>query len=271
MEESHKVSDWQRAIQQLIDGRREVAAPIGPLPEAVSPIDLKEAMRLQDALNARLVAEEYGEIVGTKIGCTTQVMQEYLGMPHPCSGAIFDTTVQQRHGRFDFENFHHVGVECEIAVTLGNSISPRRAPHTLKTVEEAVASVHAAIEVVDDRYVDFENRVPDWRTWVADDFFGAGAVLGPPVEDWRKMDLSETLGIMTINGVQVGSGVGRDIINGHPLEALVWLANEQSAMGRELPAGWIVMLGSVVQTKWLQIGDQVEVQLTGLGGVSAKF
>ena len=85
------------------------------------------------------------------------------------------------------------------------------------------------------------------------------------------MDLSSIQGTMTINGAEVGLGVGGDIINGHPLEALVWLANEQSAMGRELPAGWIVMLGSVVQTKWLQIGDQVEVQLTGLGGVSAKF
>ena len=129
--------------------------PIGLLPETVAPIDLREAMILQGALNQRLVAEGYGEIVGTKIGCTTKVMQEYLGMPHPCSGAIFDGTVQSQHGRFDFEKFHHVGVECEIAVTLGKSISPRRTPYTLKAVGEAVESVHAAIEVVDDRYVDF--------------------------------------------------------------------------------------------------------------------
>ena len=56
---------------------------------------------------------------------------------------------------------------------------------------------------------------------------------------------------MVINGEEVGDGYGRDIINGHPLEALAWLANEQSSLGREIPKGWIVLLGSVVQTKWL--------------------
>ena len=119
MEESHKVSDWQRGIQQLIDGRREVAAPIGPLPEAVSPIDLKEAMRLQDALNARLVAEEYGEIVGTKIGCTTQVMQEYLGMPHPCSGAIFEVPNRQGGPPTCEKNVRFV---CKITTAMYKSI-----------------------------------------------------------------------------------------------------------------------------------------------------
>ena len=76
---------------------------------------------------------------------------------------------------------------------------------------------------------------------------------------------------MRINGTEVGRGFGRDIIHGHPLEALVWLANETSRCGRELPAGWIVMLGSVVQTKWVARGDIVEVDITGLGNARAHF
>ena len=41
-------------------------------------------------------------------------------------------------------------------------------------------------------------------------------------------------------------------MSGHPLEALVWLANSEAAaaMGG-LPAGWIVSLGSVWRTHWL--------------------
>ena len=76
---------------------------------------------------------------------------------------------------------------------------------------------------------------------------------------------------MLIDGEEVGDGFGRDIINGHPLEALVWLANEQSQRGHEIPAGWVVMLGSVVQTKWLQSGQKVEVEIEGLGKAVAKF
>jgi 2-keto-4-pentenoate hydratase len=134
-----------------------------------------------------------------------------------------------------------------------------------------VAEIYPAIEVVDDRYVDFQARVPDWRTWWADDFFGAGVVLGDPVSDWRRLDLASVRGSMSINGTEVGSGCGRDIINGHPLEALVWLADAEAARGRDLPAGWIVMLGSVVQTTWVARGDLVVVEIEGLGKASARF
>lgn len=263
--------DWTSAIDILRAGRGPGCRPIGELPDSVAPQNVGEAMALQDALNLRLTDDGHGRVVGTKIGCTTKVMQEYLGMEHPCSGAVFDSTVFHSEGTFDFDSFLHVGVECEIAVTLGERISVSDTPHSIETVSGAVASVHAAIEIVDDRYVDFENRVPDWRTWIADDFFGAGAVLGEPVYDWQKLDLASVRGTMEVSGTEVGAGFGRDIINGHPLEALVWLANEQSGLGRELPAGWIVMLGSVVQTKWVKAGDRVEVQLDGLGSAAAQF
>jgi 2-keto-4-pentenoate hydratase len=76
---------------------------------------------------------------------------------------------------------------------------------------------------------------------------------------------------MHINDIEVGSGYGRDIINGHPLEALVWLANAEADRGRDLPADWIVMLGSVVQTKWVTKGDLVSVEIEGLGATSVRF
>ena len=76
---------------------------------------------------------------------------------------------------------------------------------------------------------------------------------------------------MRINGIEVGSGHGRDIINGHPLEALVWLAKAEAARGRDLPADWFVMLGSVVQTEWVERGDVVDVEIEGLGKASARF
>jgi 2-keto-4-pentenoate hydratase len=245
--------------------------PIGHLPVDCAPADAAEAMQLQDALNDLLTREGNGRIVGTKVGCTTRVMQEYLGMTQPCSGAIFDSTVHRGEGRVDFDSFLHVGVECEIAVQLASAIEASGGPHSMESVTRSAGTIHAAIEIVDDRYVDFEARKPDWRTWVADNFFGAGIVLGKPVKDWRTLDLAAIQGTMRINDEEVGSGHGRDIINGHPLEALVWLANEHAGRGRNLPAGWTVMLGSVVQTKWVSKGDVVEVELEGLGTAKAVF
>ena len=75
---------------------------------------------------------------------------------------------------------------------------------------------------------------------------------------------------MTITGAEVGQGLGRDVL-GHPLEALAWYANLQAGRGQALPAGAFVMLGSVVETKWLARGDVVEVEIESLGTARAVF
>jgi 2-keto-4-pentenoate hydratase len=58
---------------------------------------------------------------------------------------------------------------------------------------------------------------------------------------------------------------------GHPFEALAWLANNLAARGRGLRAGEFVFTGSVVETKWLNRGDRVEMEVEGLGRVDAVF
>jgi 2-keto-4-pentenoate hydratase len=126
----------------------------------------------------------------------------------------------------------------------------------------------AAIEVVDDRYQDYRSL--DTPTLIADDFFNAGCVLAAPVETWRALDLAALRGRMTINGVEVGRGKGGDIL-GHPLEALAWLANALAAQGRQLEAGMFVLLGSVVETRWVEAGDLVEIAIEGLGRASCEF
>ena len=261
----------QRAAKHILKGRLRPPTPIGHLDPECQPAEAADSMAIQDAVHVMLTANGYGDVVGTKIGCTTKVMQDYLGVPHPVAGAVFDTTVRQGAGEFDFDSFLHVGVECEIAVRLGSVILASEAPHSVEGVSAAVAALFPAIEIVDDRYADFEAREPDWRTWLADDFFGAGIVLGEPIAEWRKLDLAAVHGSMRINDIEVGSGHGRDIINGHPLEALVWLANAEAARERDLPAGWIVMLGSIVQTKWVAKGDLVAVEIEGLGAASVRF
>eukprot|EP00035_Acanthoeca_spectabilis_P026303 m.462126 g.462126 ORF g.462126 m.462126 type:complete len:291 (+) comp22527_c0_seq1:58-930(+) len=264
--------DADYIVSVLRAARGSEGARIGDCGEA----DMSEtdAYHVQQHLHMAL-SPSLGPVVGTKVGCTTGVMQNYLGMSAPCFGGIYESTAHKGHVKLTHRDYHKVGVECEIAVILKSTIHPRNdgSLHTKDSVADSVGRAMAAIEIVDDRYVDFENRTPDWPIWVADDFFGAGCVLAEDgaQTDWRDLDLSKVTGRMQINGKEVGSGVGADIIEGHPLEALVWLANKRSARGEEIPAGHIVMLGSVVQTKWLQPGDLVECDVTGLGCVSAVF
>src|ERR671922_67632 len=67
-----------------VRSRRE---PFGGFPADQTPPDEATAYRLQDLLHACLSATGWGPLVGYKIGCTTPVMQAYLGIPNPCAGA----------------------------------------------------------------------------------------------------------------------------------------------------------------------------------------
>ena len=69
---------------------------------------------------------------------------------------------------------------------------------------------------------------------------------------------------MSINGEQRGEGLGSDVM-GHPLEALVWLANDLAGRGEHLRAGEIVITGSIVPPIPLDVGDVAVVSVDGLG------
>ncbi len=261
----------QDAIEEaarLLARARLEQAPLEALPEACRPGGEAEAYAVQARLHMAQQAAGLGARLGWKIGCTTPVMQSYMGIDHPCAGGIFATTLAEESGRYDFDGFCRVGVECEIVVRLGAALPPAGAPYTRETVAGAVAACMAGIEVVDDRFRNF-RQVDVW-TMAAGDFFNAGCVLGPAVAGFDPLGLDALTGRMTVNGAAAGQGQGRDIL-GHPLEALAWLANLKAREGGGLAAGEIVMLGSVVETKWLARGDVVEVEIESLGRASAVF
>ena len=255
--------DLHTAATTLADHRLRPGAFPG-LPEALRPPDLATARRLQDAVHERLSAG-LGPRAGWKIGCTTPVMQRFLGIPEPCEGGIFQANIQTSPGRFPASAHHRIGVECEIAVRIGRDLPPGE--HDRETLVDAVEAVLPAIEVVDERYADFATLGAP--TLLADDFFQAGCVLGAPVADWRNLDLAALSGRMLIDGVEVGRGHGRDVL-GHPLNALAWLAGTLARRGRGLNAGEIVSLGSLVQTQWPAAGAHVVIEIEALGRVEME-
>ena len=129
-------------------------------------------------------------------------------------------------------------------------------------------ALFGAIEIVDDRWTDY--KTVDTPSLIADDFFASGIVLSQPKPANEAPDIATAIGYMTINGERVGEGVTGDIL-GHPYEALAWLANSLAARGKHLRSGEVVMLGSVVETQWVNLGDEVAIEIEGIGGALVKF
>jgi len=255
------------AVFALMQNRLK-PGPFTSLPYQCKPSGLNEAYDVQEALNKALTKGGLGPQVGHKVGCTSKVMQDYMKIPHPCSGSIFQTTVHSLRVSQPSNLYHQVGVECEIAVRLAKDVPRSSEPYSQRSVSDCVESCMSAIEIVDNRYRDFRSL--DLETMVADDFFQAGCVLGEEIVEWRHLDLAEITGCMMVNKIEVGKGKGADILN-HPFEALAWLANHKIARGAFLCAGEIVLLGSLVKTQWLSPGDKAVIELDHLGAVSAEF
>jgi 2-keto-4-pentenoate hydratase len=259
----------QRAAAILMKQRLS-GIPIGPLPAELAPKDMTACYAIQSALNDMLTAGGHGRVAGHKIGCTTPVMQAFVGINHPATGRVFDHTVMHGHGKVSRKSFVKIGIECEVAVRLAKDLPPRAEPnaqpYTREEVADAVGEVMVGMELVDERYTDY--RELGVRTLAADDFYNAGCVLGEPVKDWRHLDLANLTGRTWINEVEVASG-NSSLVMGHPLNALAWLANAHGEHGLPgLKAGEFVLLGSVVQTQWLNAGDRVRIEVSGLGSVS---
>jgi len=241
---------------------------LGVLPDSIRPRNLVESYRTQAAVHQRLAETHIDSRIGYKIGCTTQVMQDYLGLSHPCYAGVFAGVVYANGVSLTHGDFCHVGIECEIAVRIGADLPPDGNPFTGESVAPAVAAYMTAIEIVDDRYVDW--RKTDAPTLIADDYFAAGAVLGPPVAAADIADAAGLVGATAINGHEVGRGQGSDVM-GHPLNALAWLANSLASAGTHLKAGEIVLTGSLVETKWMARGDKASVTVEGLGTVTLSI
>ena len=92
--------DIERAVDRLGRGRISLE-PMTPPPSGLRPESAAQAYALQHRLHRRYREAGLGPIAGYKIGCTTAVMQAYLGIDHPCAGGVLASTVH--HGSASVE------------------------------------------------------------------------------------------------------------------------------------------------------------------------
>ncbi len=242
---------------------------VGALPADCRPMDEDDGYRIQDALKDRFARADGIPPAGFKIGATTPTMQDMLGVSGPARGWIRGSVVHGDGVELPARDFRAPGIECEIAFRIGHDLDLRSRPLTRAEAAAAVAQVMPAIEIVDNRYGDWAAMgVP---TLIADDFFQAACVLGAPAAGIDPMSLDEVRGRTMINAELIGQGSGADVL-GHPLDAVIWLAEALAGAGLSLEAGQIVMTGSMVRPQFLErFPVDARVEIDGLATVEARL
>jgi len=238
-----------------------------PLGATLRAAPLDDAYRIQDALHRIMTEAGRGTIAGWKIALTSKAMQQMTGVDQPAAGAIFSRVAHSSPARADLATYHHLGVEFEVAVRLGDDLPASGGPWTRASVAGRVAACLPAFELVEDGDADYKTL--DAFTLIAQNTWNGGVVLGAPITEWRGVDLERAVTRCWINDEPGGQGKTGDAM-GHPLDAVAWLANLLNRRDRMLERGMVVMTGSSITTKFPAPGDRVRFLIEGLGEVTLE-
>ena len=233
-----------------------------PLDAPLRAAPLDDAYRIQDALHRLMAKAGRGSIAGWKIALTSKAMQQMTGVDQPAAGAIFASVVLPSPARIDVRAYHHLGVEFEVAVRLGEALPAGGQSWTRAAVADRVAACLPAFELVEDGNADYKQL--DAFTLIAQNTWNGGVVLGTTSGDWRAVDLETAVTRCWINDRPEGQGKTGDAM-GHPFEAVAWLANLLNRRGRRLERDMIVMTGSSITTKFPAPGDRIRFAIDALG------
>ncbi|MBK8319101.1 MAG: 2-oxopent-4-enoate hydratase [Betaproteobacteria bacterium] len=257
----------QSQIIQLGDELYEALSTgktVTPLTSRGFEISIEEAYHIQQQMLSRRIAA--GEkVIGKKIGVTSHAVMNMLGVHQPDFGYLLDGMVYNEGESIEMSTLIQPKAEGEIAFLLKSDLQGPGV--TAADVLAATEGVMACFEIVDSRITDWKIKIQDT---VADNASCGVFVLGDQLVDISNVDLALCGMVLEKNGEIVVTGAGAATM-GHPVNAMVWLANTLGALGIALKAGDIVLSGAMGAMVPVKAGDSLRMAIGGIGGCSVRF
>jgi 2-keto-4-pentenoate hydratase len=238
--------------------------PIDPIASELGEKNIAAAYAVQAEVTKRGTAAGR-RLVGRKIGLTSKVVQQQLGVDQPDYGALFSDMEVTTGGEVHGSKLIQPRIEAEIAIVLDRDLPERDV--TMGELMRAIAYVVPALEIVDSRIKDWKITILDT---IADNGSSARFVLGAAPKRLTDMDLEVCGMAMTRNGAIVSVGSGAACL-GHPLKAALWLARAMSGAGNPLRAGDIVLTGALGPVSPAAAGEFFEARISGFAPVNVRF
>jgi 2-keto-4-pentenoate hydratase len=254
----------EHMIQVLSDAERDRAA-VGPVSDLVTGgLTLGLAHEVcETTIQRRLDRGE--RIAGFKVGFTNIPVREKMGLPDSTYGYLMDSMVLPSGGRLAMDELIAPKIETEICFRLAKAL--HGSDVTIDQILDATDAVCAAFEVCDARIKDWKCPYPDF---FADNGFSARIVLSGRWTPVADVDLLAEPVVLEQDGKPIAEGRG-EMALGHPANALVWLAAKLSERGRDLPAGALVMTGTLTPILPIERGSTYVGSFETLGRVEKSF
>ena len=256
-----RLEELASELYQAMQQRKTVA----PISEREPDFSIDDAYKVSQALlQHRLNAGE--KVIGTKIGLTSKVVQDMLGVHQPDFGFLTQKMMYQSGAVIPLsEQLIQAKSEGEIAFVLKHDlIGPGVTP---ADVLAATESVVACFEIVDSRISDWRIKIQDT---VADNASCGIFVMGENPVAPETVDFENCKMTIKNKGKVIARGQGSAAL-GSPLNCVAWLANTLGEYGVSLKANDIILSGSLAAMVPCNPDDDMTVEIEGVGTASYRF
>ena len=260
--------DIAAAVADLLEAEA-TGRQIGLLSLRFPEMTLDDAYAIQSAQMAQKLVEGR-RIIGWKIGLTSKIMQEALGIDTPDSGVLYDDMLFESGATVPEGRFIQPRVEAEIAFIVS---APLGGDVTREDVLAAAEAVVPSLEILDTRILRRDPGTGQARITtdtVADNAANAGIVLGGARNRPDAQDLRWTSAILRKNGEVVATGLGAAVLD-DPVTGIVWLARRMEQYGQRIEAGQVILSGSFIAPIECPPGTQIAADFGAFGSVSISF
>lgn len=239
---------------------------VAPLISRFAELTIDDAYKV--SLETLSLREGAGEkVIGKKIGVTSEAVQKMLNVHQPDFGFLTNSMHYPDGSNISLKKSLLIQprAEGEIAFCLKHNIKGPGV--TAEQVLDATEWVAPCFEIVDSRIENWNISIVDT---VADNASCGVFVIGNQCIDPKTLDLANVKMDVQHNGQHAVSGIG-SAVQGHPAQAVAWLANTLGEYGIEFKKGEIILSGALAPLIDAKAGDEFVMTIEGLGTCSVSF
>lgn len=231
---------------------------------AKSPKDLTMDQAVCTQANlVTLLSKSQGKPIGYKAGLTSTAAQQQIGVPNPVLGVLLSKMMLPNGSTVPADFGPRPLLEADMLATVrDDGINEAR---TITEVVRHLSTLQPFIELPD--LVLAQGEPVNGPVVVAINVGARAGVVGEPVPVLATPDFVNALAdmqvTMTADGTEIGKAPGKAIL-GHPLNAVLFIADEVQRRGGRLKAGDVLSLGSFGRPVPPKPGQKIVVRYEGL-------
>ena len=236
----------------------------GQIEPPVSNISIEEAYTVQD-LVADMRVQRGEQVVGFKVGCTSEAIRSQFGLNEPISARLFSPHVHEEGVAVNWNDYVNCAIEPEMVLTIGADLCGTNLPDG--QLIDAIECVSAGIEIHNFR---FWFTPPTSRELICSGGLHAGLIVGKTKVSPKQLSFEHELFSVRKNGELITEAPASEIMGG-PIHSLRWLVDSLTDRGSCLKKGSLVIPGSPVELTCMDQDTELSVEIEGVGVVVSHF